>query len=127
MIASQEMLRHFEAGLRTFAKTEFSTEPREEMQGQFCDVTVVFRENGDVIFQLFPKRKWPQDLQAARALLSELVDVYFTDTSRFSASWVPEVSSWGLRAAGLSEMLSYDKDHHVIGFATFINQALADL
>ena len=127
MTISQEMLRHFEDGVRTFAKTEFSTEPREEMQGQFCDITVVFRENGDVIFQLFPKRKWPADVAGGRQLLSDLVEVYFTDTSRFSASWVPELSSWGLRAAGLAETLTYDKDHHVVGFATFINQALADL
>jgi len=124
--ADNEMLRHFADGVRAFQKTQFSLEPREELEGQYCNVTVVFR-GSDVIFQLFPKRKWPKTTNEGRALLSELVDVYFGDTSRFSASWVPELSSWALKASGLSETLSYDKDHHVYGFAAYINQALADL
>ncbi len=122
------MLAHFEAGLKAFERTEFALEPREEIEGQLCDVTVVDRENGDVVFQIFPKRKWPmKSKDNGRALLSQMVEVYFGDTERFSASWVPELKSWALRARGLRDVVSYDRAHHVVGFAAFINQALADL
>jgi hypothetical protein len=122
------MLTAFSEGVDLFKRAEFSLDAREELKGQFCDVTVVFKPQGDVIFQLFPKkRKLLRGDQDGRVLLSELVEVYFSDTGRFSASWVPELESWALKAARLADTLSYDKDHHVYGFATYINQALADL
>jgi len=127
-INKKAMLDAFSAGIDIFKKAEFSLDAREELKGQHCDVTVVFKPRGDVIFQLFPKkRKLLLGDHEGRVLLSELVEVYFTDTNRFSASWVPELKSWALKASDLANTLSYDKDHHVYGFATYINQALADL
>lgn len=121
-------LANLRRGLKTYEQTEFSTEPREELIGDLCDVTVVFRANGDVIFQLFPKtKKWPRDSAAARALLGDLLEVYFDSLDNLAGSDVPELKSWAVRAEGLASRLSYDKEHHVYGFARYLNQALADL
>jgi len=121
------LLGQFERGLESFNRTQFAIEPREEFEGKFCDITVVFRENGDVVFQIFPKKKWPRDVGDGRALLTDMVMIYFGGLDRFSASYISELSSWGLIARDLTGMISYDKEHHVAGFARFVNQALADL
>jgi len=129
--ASPDLLRkleNFGKGLRSFEKTEFSMDPREDLEGEFCKVTVVFRPNGDVIFQLFPKgRKWPKGEREGRELVGDLLEVYFDSLERFSGSHVPELDSWAVRAEGLASMPTYDKEHHVYGFARYLNQSLADL
>ena len=137
MNASPELvkdLQTFVRGAAAFAQTEFAVDPREEIDGPFCAVTVVFKRDGDVIFQLFPKKlgtrggggRWPSDEAAARDLLARLIDQHFGSTDRFSAAWTPELKSWAVHAAGLSERATYDKERHVYGFAQYINQALAN-
>ncbi len=121
-------LANFVRGSESFSKTKFSLEPREELIGDACDVTVVYRENGDVIFQLFPKtRNWPADVKAGRELLGELLETYFDKTEGFSGAYAPELKSWAILATRLALTLTYDKEHHVYGFARFLNQALVDL
>ena len=126
--SKRELVAAFAAGVETFKRASFSLDTRETLEGEFCTTTAVFKSNGDVIFQLFPvdvKQLGGDD--KGRTLLSALVEVYFSVTDRFSADWVPELKSWALKAGGLANTLNYDKQYHVDGFATYVNQALADL
>jgi hypothetical protein len=126
--SKRDLVAAFAAGVETFKRTSLSLDVRETLEGEFCTTTAVFKPNGDIIFQLFPvDLKQLGGDEKGRALLSELVEVYFSVTDRFSADWVPELKSWALKAGGLANALSYDKTHHVDGFATYVNQALADL
>lgn len=121
-------LERFVRGCRSFKDTEFRVDEREELQGPLCDLTVVFKDDGDVVFQFFPKtRKWPKDAGAGRAFLADLLEVYFGDLARFSGAHVPELGSWAVRARGLTALPSYNRDHHVYGFASYVNTALDEL
>lgn len=121
-------LAHFTRGLKSFEHTEFSMAPREDVEGQFCNATIVYRANGDVIFQLFPRtKKFPAGAEAGREFLADALEVYFDSLDRFSASYVHELSSWAVRAELLAETPTYNREHHVYGFLSYLNQALADL
>ena len=118
----------FARGCASFRETDFYMDEREDLEGPLCNVTVVFKEHGDVVFQLFPKtRKWPRGEAEGRGLLADLLDVYFGDLGRFAGSHVPELGSWAVRARGLAELPSYVKEHHVYGFAAYVNAALDEL
>lgn len=126
----QKNLANFAKGAESFARTQFALDPREELVGSTCTVVVVFKESGDVIFQVTPKvKKRLLNNEAARALIAEMLDVYFGSLDNLSASYDPEdgIESWAIRYARLARRPAYSKDYHVYGFAQFINQALADI
>jgi histidine ammonia-lyase len=50
---------------------------------------------------------------------------WYGSTDRFSASFVPELSSWALRARGLANIPPFQREHHVHGFVSLIDNALA--
>lgn len=122
-VSTRAMLDSFARGLKSFEKTEFALDPREVFEGDICDVHAVYKGD-DIIFQLFPKRR---ARVLTRDLVAEAVDVWFGSTERFSGSYIPELESWALRARGLAALPSYDREHHVVGFATYLNEALAAL
>lgn len=107
----------FKTGWDSASNEEIVVEPREEVTLKHTRFQVVYREDsGDVIFQVFPEsQKWPGPGEA-REFLAAVIEDYFGDTSRFSASYVPELESWGIRASGLLNLPSYDKDFHVDRF-----------
>lgn len=103
---------------------ELSVEPREEFELQHTDVTVVFKDDGDIIFQFFPQgSKWPVPA-AARDFLAEAIEAHFGSTDRFAASYVPELESWAVKAAGLTTQVSYDKAFHVDRFVHLVDDAV---
>ena len=115
-------------GLKSFEHTQFAMDTREDVDGPFCRASVIYRENGDIVFQLFPHaRGFPTGADPGRAFLADALEVYFGSLDRFSASHIPELSSWAVRAKGLAETPMYDKDHHIYGFLSYLNQPLADL
>lgn len=108
-------------------KDELFVEQRDQFELPGLEVHAVYKENGDVIFQFFSEHpSWPGPLEA-RTFLAEVIESHFGDTSRFSASYVPELASWGVRAAGLANIPSFSKDYHVNAFVQLVSDALHSL
>lgn len=125
MTATTEMLEQFKKGIESFQHTSFSLDPREDFEGDHCSATAVYRENGDIVFQLFPVKPWGTG-ESARALVTDLVETYFGSTDHFAAAPTPELDSWAVKAIGLANKVGYTREHHVVGFLLFINIFLAD-
>ena len=116
-------LQNLEKGADSFSRTQFSLDEREELIGSLCAATIVYKEDGDIIFQLVHKRgRWPQGMAE---LLGDAVAHWFGSTDRFSASFIPELSSWAMRARGLAHTPPFRREHHVHGFVSFLDNALA--
>lgn len=114
------------AGWNSAQTEEFSVEPRDEFELNHVDMQVVYRHNGDVIYQVFPHQgdtHWPS-LADARQFLAEVIEAHFGDTRRFSASYVPEVSSWGILAKGLKNIPTFNREFHVDAFVQLVDDAV---
>ena len=102
---------------------ELGIEPREEVELAHGRAVAVFRDSGDVIFQFFPDRTWPPQAEA-RQFLAEVIEAHFGDTERFSASYVPELDSWAVKASQLANIVSYDKVFHVDAFIQLVDDTV---
>lgn len=136
MSVAQEMLRDYTQALEEIGGKELqiSTDPREEFKGTHATVTVVFKANGDVIFQLAPVH---QDALAnspqTRTLLAEIISFYYGPEflPRFSGDYmgthVPGFHNWAILSRGLANLVTYNVDYHVRGFALYLCEALKEL
>lgn len=107
--------------------TPIHVDPRDEYKMPKADVTVVFKQNGDVIFQIFPKvNYWPSP-KSARVFLTELVKAHFGQIDNFQAEWIPLLHSWALKAEGLQNWDSFDRIYHTQRFVTLLNDTLAEM
>ncbi len=117
-----KMTRGWGSQLRS--QEEVVVEPRESVQCKHVDVTVVMKDDGTIIFQIFPKsRKWPSP-EAARDFLAEVIEAHYGDTDRFSADYVHELKSWAIRAVGLPSLINYDKAFHIDGFIALVDDSV---
>ncbi len=126
---ADSLSKNMKRGYVDFQKVEFvPPPPREEIDTDFLRVEVVFRENDDVIFQLFPKTKaFPKDSRLARTFLAEALEAHFGDTTDFEGGYTPELESWAIKAKGLQQHVSYAPEHHIHGFVQLLAAALAEL
>ena len=103
---------------------ELYVEPREEIELRHVKAVVVFRENGDVVFQFFPKdKRWPGP-DSARSFLAEAIQGHFGSTENFAATYTPELDSWAAISRGLTGRVGYSKKFHVDRFLVLIDDAL---
>lgn len=109
-----------------FSEEVVTPPPREVIEYGSLSVTVVYREDGDIIFQIFPGPKSPlsKDGEKVRNLLAETIECYFGSTDRFEGSYTDEMKSWALKAVRLSDLPSYNHDYHVVGFVKFLSDVV---
>jgi hypothetical protein len=126
---ANELGTKLRSGYEDFQRAEFAPPPpREELHSAVLRVEVVYREDGDIIFQLFPNTKaFPADEKLARAFLAEAIDTHFGDTAAFEGGYTPELESWAIKAKNLHTQVSYNHDHHVLGFVHLLMDALTEL
>lgn len=112
------------AGSRSLGGTELAVDPRESFEFAALRADVVFKDNSDIIFQVFPNSgfNWP-DGEDGRTFLAEAIEAHFGSTERFSAHYLRELSSWGILASGLAGLPTFAKTFHVDGFLQFLDDA----
>jgi len=95
---------------------------REEIEGKNITATVVFKDNNDIVYQLFPSYR-----DDFRSILAEAVEIHFGSTDSFKVHEVSELKSWALLAEGVQGRPFYNKDFYVDEFVTLIDMALEEV
>jgi hypothetical protein len=103
---------------------QFSVEPRIEFKGTNFTSHIVFRSEGDVIFQFFELPKRFKDFEP---LLAEAVEGHFGTTDNFALAHVPELKSWALLAKGLQNIALFNQQQHITKFLELIDLALTEV
>jgi hypothetical protein len=103
---------------------QFTIEPRVEFKGKHFTAHVVFRSEGDVIFQFFELPKRFKDIEP---LLAEAVEGHFGSTDNFALAHVPELKSWALFAKGLQNIALFNQTQHITHFLELIDLALQEV
>lgn len=124
-----QMAQHLRSGYDDFARTEFEAPPpREVFEDERAKLEVIFREDGDVIFQIFPKVKgFPVGERLGRTFLAEAIEAHFGSTDSFEGGFTEELGSWAVKAKGLQGRLGYKPEYHVLGFVEFLVTAIGEL
>jgi hypothetical protein len=123
-LSASTFLSLLKKGWDSFEEEELYVEPREEYTLTHTRVEVVYKQNGDVVFQLFPQSpSWPPP-DRGREFLAEVIEAHFGSAEFFQASYVPELRSWAVRAVGLSNLTTYDKAFHVEGFVRLVDDTV---
>jgi hypothetical protein len=106
------------------AQIKFTVEPRLEVKQKNFSAHVVFRSEGDVIFQFF---ELPKKFKEFEPLLAEAVESHFGSTDKFALAHVPELRSWALLAQGLQDTALYSQAQHIDKFLELIDLAIDEV
>ena len=95
--------------------------PRAEYKGQNFHADIVARDE-DLIYQFF-------NVKAAdfRTILAEVIEAHFGSTDKFSASYIPEVKSLGVRAQGVAGSPFFNYDHYTTEFLDLVDTVLGEV
>jgi len=104
-----------------FNSTEFSTAPRFGYDGKNFEAVIVYRGDGDIIYQLFKVRHGD-----FRQLLAEVVEAHFSSTDDFAVDFMKEVLSWGLIARGVRTRPLFNEQHYTGKFLDLLDQVLEE-
>jgi hypothetical protein len=101
-------------------EVKLDTPPRAEYRGTHFRAEIVAK-NGDLIYQFF-------DVKNAdfRSFLAEIVESHFGSTEAFSADYIPEVQSHGLRAKGVTDSPFFSYDHYTSDFLGLVDRCLQE-
>lgn len=95
-----------------------ATPPRAEYRGKNFRAQIVSKD-GDLIFQFFGVQHGD-----FRNFLAEIIEEHFGSTDAFSAEYVPEVQSLGVRAKGVTESPFFNYDHYTVDFLGLVDRCL---
>ena len=99
----------------------FVPHPRAEYRGENFKAEIVSKGD-DLIYQFFGVKH-----DDFRNLLSEIIESHFGSTDKFSAAYVPELKSLGVRAKGVAGSSFFNYDHYTSGFLGLVDRVLSEV
>jgi hypothetical protein len=99
----------------------FSIPPRAEYRAKNFRAEIV-RRGDDLIYQFFNVRH--PDFQG---LLAEIIEAHFGKTDAFSAAFVPELNSLGVRAKGVCDDMFFNYAHYTEKFLELVDNCLQEV
>ena len=101
-------------------EVKFSVPPRAEYYGKKFRAVIVLK-NDDLIYQFFNVKH-----ADFRNLLAEIIEAHFGKTDDFSASYVPELESLGVRAKKVCDSPFFDYAHYTEKFLGLVDSCLQE-
>lgn len=102
-------------------EVQFSIPPRATYYGKNFKAEIVLRGD-DLIYQFFKVKH--QDFST---LLAEVIEEHFGRTDSFSAAYVPELESLGVRAKGVCDAPFFDYRHYTEKFLGLVDRCLQEV
>jgi hypothetical protein len=115
-----EAFMHDPARSEAGHEVKIATPPRAEFRGDNFRAQIVSKDS-DLIYQFFGV------LHADfRNFLAEIIESHFGSTDAFSAEYIPEVQSLGVRAKGVTELPFFNYDHYTVDFLGLVDRCLQE-
>ena len=94
---------------------------RAEYRGRYYRAQVVVKENDDIIYQFFDYK-----VPDFRNFLAEIIEAHFGSTSAFSAAYIPDLESLGVRAQNVRSHPFFSWEHYAKDFLDLVDGCIGE-